>query len=84
MSVMGFAFVIMAQAAGNGLVDPMLASQVTLIVGVSMAMTAPIVILHSQFYSTANCPRVYDDARDVAFTYAPCATCFGDQAMWTY
>jgi len=59
-----FAFVIMAQAAGNGLIDPSLASQVTLIVGVSMALTAPAVILHSQFFSTNNCPRVYDEVRD--------------------
>jgi CPA2 family monovalent cation:H+ antiporter-2 len=59
-----FAFVVMAQAAGNGLVDPLLANQVTLVVGVSMAMTAPLVILHSQFFSTDNCPRVYDESRD--------------------
>jgi CPA2 family monovalent cation:H+ antiporter-2 len=59
-----FAFVIMAQAAGNGLIDPLLASQVTLIVGISMALTAPAVILHSQFFSTKNCPKVYDESRD--------------------
>jgi CPA2 family monovalent cation:H+ antiporter-2 len=49
---------------GNSLIDPLLASQVTLIVGVSMALTAPLVILHSQFFSTDNCPRVYDDSHD--------------------
>lgn len=59
-----FAFVVMAQAAGNGLVEPLLAGQVTLVVGVSMALTAPLVILHSQFFSTANCPRIYDDTGD--------------------
>jgi glutathione-regulated potassium-efflux system protein KefB len=59
-----FAFVIMSQAMGNGLLDPHLASQVTLIVGISMALTAPMVILHSQFFSSKNCPKVYDDARD--------------------
>lgn len=59
-----FAFVVMAQAAGNGLIDPLLAGQVTLVVGVSMALTAPLVILHSQFFSTTNCPRVYDDTRE--------------------
>ena len=59
-----FAFVVMTQAAGNGMVDPLLANQVTLIVGISMALTAPLVILHSQFFSTDNCPRVYDDVRE--------------------
>ena len=59
-----FAFVVMTQAVGNALLDPMLASQVTLIVGVSMALTGPLVILHSQFFSTANCPPVYDDTAD--------------------
>ncbi len=61
-----FAFVVMAQAAANGLIEPALANQVTLIVGVSMALTAPLVILHSQFFSSQNCPRVYDDAREQA------------------
>lgn len=61
-----FAFVVMAQAAANGLIEPALANQVTLIVGVSMALTAPLVILHSQFFSSQNCPRVYDDTREQA------------------
>ncbi|MEP4147899.1 MAG: monovalent cation:proton antiporter-2 (CPA2) family protein [Halioglobus sp.] len=60
-----FAFVVMAQAAGNGLVEPVLANQITLIVGVSMAFTAPLVIIHSQFFSTSNCPKVYDTASDI-------------------
>ncbi|MEH6592929.1 MAG: monovalent cation:proton antiporter-2 (CPA2) family protein [Halioglobus sp.] len=59
-----FAFVVMAQATSNSLIDPTLASQVTLVVGISMAFTAPLVILHSQFFSTRNCPRVYDDVSD--------------------
>lgn len=59
-----FAFVVMTQSVGNGLIDPALANEVTLIVGLSMALTAPLVILHSQFFSTSNCPRVYDDTRD--------------------
>lgn len=59
-----FAFVVMTQASGNGLIDSLLAGQVTLVVGVSMALTAPLVILHSQFFSTSNCPKVYDDVRD--------------------
>jgi CPA2 family monovalent cation:H+ antiporter-2 len=56
-----FAFVVMTAAVGNALVEPALADQVTLIVGVSMALTAPLVILHSQYYASTNCPRVYDD-----------------------
>jgi CPA2 family monovalent cation:H+ antiporter-2 len=59
-----FAFVVMTQAAGNGLVDVALANQVALIVGVSMALTAPLVIMHSQFFSTPNCPKVYDGVKD--------------------
>ena len=59
-----FAFVVMTQAAGNGLIEPVLANQVTLVVGLSMALTAPLVILHSQFFSTTNCPKVYDSSRD--------------------
>jgi CPA2 family monovalent cation:H+ antiporter-2 len=59
-----FAFVVMTQAAGNGLLEPVLAGQVTLIVGISMALTAPLVILHSQLFATRNCPRVYDRTRD--------------------
>lgn len=59
-----FAFVVMTHAAGNGLIEAALANQVTLVVGVSMALTAPLVILHSQLFSSKNCPRVYDEARD--------------------
>lgn len=59
-----FAFVVMTAAVGNALIEPALANQVTLIVGVSMALTAPLVILHSQFYSTTNCPKVYDDTSE--------------------
>lgn len=59
-----FAFVVMTAAVGNSLIDPHLANQVTLVVGVSMALTAPLVILHSQYFSTANCPKVYDNQRD--------------------
>lgn len=55
-----FAFVVMAQAAGNGLVPTVIADQVTLIVGISMALTAPLVIIHSLWFSTSNCPPVYD------------------------
>lgn len=55
-----FAFVVMAQAAGNGLVPQIIADQITLIVGISMALTSPLVILHSLWFSTRNCPSVYD------------------------
>jgi voltage-gated potassium channel Kch len=55
-----FAFVIMAQAAGNGLIDSQIANQVTLIVGISMALTSPLVILHSLWFNSRNCPAVYD------------------------
>ncbi len=59
-----FAFVVMTQATASQLLEPALASQVTLIVGISMALTAPLVILHSQFFSTRNCPRVYDSTHE--------------------
>jgi CPA2 family monovalent cation:H+ antiporter-2 len=55
-----FAFVIMAQASGNGLIDTQIANQVTLIVGISMALTSPLVILHSLWFNSRNCPPVYD------------------------
>ncbi|MEM6581610.1 MAG: monovalent cation:proton antiporter-2 (CPA2) family protein [Pseudomonadota bacterium] len=60
-----FAFVVMTQATGNGLVEPLLAGQINLIVGISMALTAPLVILHSQFFSSSNCPKVYDDTSEL-------------------
>lgn len=55
-----FAFVVMAQAGSNGLFDVQIANQVTLIVGISMALTSPIVILHSLLFNSQNCPAVYD------------------------
>ena len=59
-----FAFVVMAQASGNGLLPLELSSEVTLIVGISMALTAPLVILHSLWFTSKNCPAVYDSAAD--------------------
>lgn len=59
-----FAFVVMAQAGANGLITPVIADQVTLIVGISMAMTAPLVIAHSNWFSTKDCPPVYDSEVD--------------------
>lgn len=57
-----FAFVVMTQAAGNGLIDPALADRVSLIVGMSMALTSPLVILYSLLVNSRQCPPVYDSA----------------------
>jgi monovalent cation:proton antiporter-2 (CPA2) family protein len=59
-----FAFVVMAQASGNGLLPLQISSEVTLIVGISMALTAPLVILHSLWFNSRNCPAVYDSSAD--------------------
>lgn len=59
-----FAFVVMAQASGNGLLPLQISSEVTLIVGISMALTAPLVILHSLWFNSRNCPAVYDSSPD--------------------
>ena len=61
-----FAFVVMTQAAGADILPAHIAEQVTLIVGLSMALTAPLVILHSIWFSSKNCPAVYDTQRDVS------------------
>ncbi|GAB3028740.1 monovalent cation:proton antiporter-2 (CPA2) family protein [Bowmanella dokdonensis] len=55
-----FAFVVMTTAAGNGLLETTLASQVSLIVGLSMALTSPVVILYSRWFNSRQCPPVYD------------------------
>ncbi|BDX07390.1 monovalent cation:proton antiporter-2 (CPA2) family protein [Planctobacterium marinum] len=60
-----FAFVVMAQASASALLPQMVADQVTLVVGISMAMTAPLVILHSMWFNSKNCPNVYEsDVQD--------------------
>jgi CPA2 family monovalent cation:H+ antiporter-2 len=59
-----FAFVVMAQASGNGLLSMQTSNEVTLIVGISMALTAPLVILHSLWFTSRNCPAVYDAVAD--------------------
>lgn len=59
-----FAFVVMAQAASNGILPVEVSAQVTLIVGISMALTAPLVILHSLWFTSKNCPAVYDSQSD--------------------
>ena len=59
-----FAFVIMAQAAANSVLSIDLANEVTLMVGISMALTSPLVILQSLLFSSRNCPPVYDSTHD--------------------
>ena len=59
-----FAFVIMAQAASSAVLSVELANELTLIVGLSMAFTSPLLILFSQMFSTPNCPPVYDSTHD--------------------
>ncbi len=59
-----FAFVVMSHAASNGIFNIDLANEVTLIVGISMALTSPLVILQSILFSSRNCPPVYDTSRD--------------------
>ena len=61
-----FAFVVMAQASGNGVLPMQISSEVTLIVGISMALTAPLVILHSLWFTSRNCPAVYDTSADLS------------------
>ena len=55
-----FAFVVMTLALSSLVLTPDIAAQVNLVVGISMAVTSPLVILHAQFFSTKNCPAVYE------------------------
>jgi CPA2 family monovalent cation:H+ antiporter-2 len=59
-----FAFVVMTLALSNTILDASVAGQVNLIVGLSMALTSPIVIIYSLFFNTKNCPGVYDSFAD--------------------
>jgi CPA2 family monovalent cation:H+ antiporter-2 len=59
-----FAFVVMTLALSNAVLDASIAGQVNLIVGLSMALTSPIVIIYSLFFNTRNCPAVYDSFSD--------------------
>jgi CPA2 family monovalent cation:H+ antiporter-2 len=59
-----FAFVVMTLALSNSVLDASVAGQVNLIVGLSMALTSPVVIIYSLFFSTKNCPAVYDSFND--------------------
>jgi len=45
-----FAFVVLSQATGLGFMDPGLADQVTLVVGLSMALTSPLVVIHRKVF----------------------------------
>lgn len=54
-----FAFVVMSQASSAGVLSTTIADQITLIVGVSMALTSPLVILHSIWFSSNNSPALY-------------------------
>ncbi|XOV81231.1 MAG: monovalent cation:proton antiporter-2 (CPA2) family protein [Aestuariibacter sp.] len=55
-----FAFVVMAQATAAGVLTSTISAEVTLIVGVSMALTSPLVILHSMWFSSQNSPALHD------------------------
>ncbi|MDT0627653.1 monovalent cation:proton antiporter-2 (CPA2) family protein [Alteromonas sp. W364] len=59
-----FAFVVMTLALSNAVLDASIAGQVNLIVGLSMALTSPIVIIYSLFFNTRHCPAVYDSFSD--------------------
>jgi monovalent cation:H+ antiporter-2, CPA2 family len=61
-----FAFVVMQQSTANGILPASVSAEVTLIVGISMALTAPLVILHSLWFTSRNCPAVYDSKSDTS------------------
>jgi len=55
-----FAFVVMTLAVSSMVLEPDIAARVNLVVGLSMAITSPLVILYSVFFNTKNCPPVYE------------------------
>ncbi len=59
-----FAFVVMTLALSQSVLDATIAGQVNLIVGLSMALTSPVVIIYARYFNTNNCPAVYDTVRD--------------------
>lgn len=61
-----FAFVVMTLALSNTVLDASIAGQVNLIVGLSMALTSPAVIVYSLFFNTKNSPAVYDSFTDAS------------------
>jgi voltage-gated potassium channel Kch len=61
-----FAFVVMTLALSNSVLDASIAGQVNLIVGLSMALTSPAIIVYSLFFNTKHCPAVYDSYADAS------------------
>ncbi|MBT0585637.1 monovalent cation:proton antiporter-2 (CPA2) family protein [Alteromonas oceanisediminis] len=59
-----FAFVVMTLAVSSQVLDAEIAAMVNLVVGLSMALTSPLVILYSLSYNSRNCPAVYDSHSD--------------------
>jgi CPA2 family monovalent cation:H+ antiporter-2 len=55
-----FAFVVMTLAVSSLLLEPNVAGMVNLVVGVSMALTSPAVILYSMWFNSRNCPSVME------------------------
>jgi len=55
-----FAFVVMTLALSSMVLEPDIAARVNLVVGISMALTSPLVILYAMFFNTKNCPPVYE------------------------
>ena len=61
-----FAFVVMTMASTSMLLDESTAGLINLIVGISMAMTSPLVILYSMKFNSKQCPAVYDSNIDIS------------------
>lgn len=59
-----FAFVVMTLAVASQVINPDIAATVNLVVGLSMALTSPLVIVYSLMYNSRNCPAVYDTHSD--------------------
>lgn len=57
-----FAFVVMTLAVSSMVLQEDVASRVNLIVGLSMALTSPLVILYAMYFNSKNCPPVYDSS----------------------
>ena len=55
-----FAFVVMTLAVSSQVLSADIAATVNLVVGLSMALTSPLVIVYSFMYNSKNCPAVYD------------------------
>lgn len=55
-----FAFVVMTLAVSSMVLEPDIAARVNLVVGLSMALTSPLVIIYAKFFNSKNCPPVYE------------------------